>query len=109
MWAPRQEEMTTSTAARWVPAFPSRLTVYQSTEARFTSGSGTALRDSGSTWTTNTLLASQIYEDAEDGTTDGWDVYDNNPTGATIENVYDSARQSQVIVLSGSGTTTAID
>ena len=44
------------------------------------------------------------YEDAEDGSTDRWYVYDNTPSGAQINNVYDSDRQSHVIELSGSGT-----
>jgi hypothetical protein len=45
-----------------------------------------------------------IYEDAEDGTIDGWSIYDNNPSGAAISNVYDDDRQSSVIELTGSGT-----
>ena len=45
-----------------------------------------------------------IYEDAEDGLTTGWAVYDNLPAGAGIDNVYDSDRQSDVIELNGSGT-----
>jgi hypothetical protein len=42
-----------------------------------------------------------VYENAEDGTIDGWDIYDNDPPGAIIENVYDDDRQSRVIQLSG--------
>lgn len=41
-------------------------------------------------------------EDAEDGTTSGWSVYDNNPSNATISNVVD-AEQGKVIALSGEG------
>jgi hypothetical protein len=44
-----------------------------------------------------------VYEDAEDGTTNGWVIYDNKPQGAEITNVYDQERQSRVIQLSGSG------
>ena len=44
-----------------------------------------------------------IYEDAEDGTIRGWKVYDDDPTGAEISNIFDEVRQSQVIRLSGSG------
>ncbi len=44
-----------------------------------------------------------IYEDAEDGNTDGWQVYDNNPEGATINNIYDEGRRSRVIELTGNG------
>jgi len=43
-----------------------------------------------------------IYEDAEDNTTGAWVVYDNDPTGAAITNVYDTDRGSRVIELSGS-------
>lgn len=47
---------------------------------------------------------SRIYEDAEDGTENGWDVYDSDPPiEATISNVYDDVRGSRVIELSGSG------
>ena len=44
------------------------------------------------------------YEDADDGSTNRWYVYDNTPYGAQINNVYDSDRQSRVMQLSGSGT-----
>jgi len=50
---------------------------------------------------TYALLAIETYEDAEDYNTNGWSIYDNNPSGATITNVYDQARKSQVIKLSG--------
>lgn len=43
------------------------------------------------------------YEDAQDGTTDGWSVYDNEPAGARISNVFDSERQTNVIQFEGSG------
>jgi hypothetical protein len=45
-----------------------------------------------------------VYEDAEDGTTAGWDVYDSTPAGATISNVVDAARGGRVIQLTGTGT-----
>jgi len=45
-----------------------------------------------------------VYEDAEDGATSGWIVYDDDPPGASISSVFDDARQSQVVQLSGSGT-----
>jgi len=45
-----------------------------------------------------------VYEDADDGTTDGWDVYDADPAGAVITNVDDSDRGSRVIEFAGSGT-----
>ncbi|MDD2467508.1 MAG: PKD domain-containing protein [Desulfobulbus sp.] len=44
-----------------------------------------------------------VLEDAEDGTTVGWSVYDNIPAGATIANEYDSARNSRVISFTGAG------
>ncbi|NOZ91458.1 MAG: hypothetical protein GXO60_09260 [Epsilonproteobacteria bacterium] len=43
-----------------------------------------------------------VYEDAEDGTIDGWHVYDNDPAGATITNVID-ATKGRVIELKGDG------
>ena len=48
-------------------------------------------------------VAGTTYEDAEDGTTQGWDIYDANPSGAEILNVQDIDRGSRVIELSGSG------
>jgi len=47
--------------------------------------------------------ATVIYEDAEDGMTTGWEVYDNTPAGASVANVYDADRQSSVIELTGEG------
>jgi len=44
------------------------------------------------------------YEDAEDGLSTRWQIYDNSPGGATIKNVYDNDRQSHVIQFSGSRT-----
>lgn len=46
-----------------------------------------------------------VYEDGEDGDISGWDIYDNDPAGATIGNVYDAERASRVIELCGAGTT----
>ena len=48
--------------------------------------------------------AGSVYENAEDGDTAGWAIYDNNPAGAVISNVFDDERQSRVIQLNGSGT-----
>ncbi len=43
-----------------------------------------------------------VFEDAEDGTINGWRIADNTPSGvATIANVFDGAAQSRVIELSG--------
>ena len=53
------------------------------------------------TSSSSTLATSKMYEDAEDGSILGWDIYDNDPTGATITNVYDSARSSRVIECKG--------
>ncbi|MBX2837436.1 MAG: DUF1800 family protein [Gammaproteobacteria bacterium] len=47
-------------------------------------------------------FAQTFYEDAESGA-EHWVVYDNNPEGATVSTVYDSALQSQVIVTAGDG------
>ena len=46
-------------------------------------------------------LQSIVYEDAEDGTTNGWSINDNTPSGATITNIFDGAAQGRVIELSG--------
>ena len=45
-----------------------------------------------------------VLEDAEDGTTAGWKIYDNDPVGAAIANEFNSTRNSKVISLTGSGT-----
>lgn len=45
-----------------------------------------------------------VYENAEHGTTTGWDIYDNDPSGAFIDNVYDDERDSRVIDFNGAGT-----
>ena len=45
----------------------------------------------------------ELYEDAEDGSTTGWIVYDNNPAGATISNIRDEDKNSKVIELKGEG------
>ncbi|MEE9328370.1 MAG: RHS repeat-associated core domain-containing protein [Cocleimonas sp.] len=44
------------------------------------------------------------YEDAENGDTEGWSVYDNTPEGATVSNVFDADKNSHVIELMGNGT-----
>ena len=59
-----------------------------------TSGGGVGVGGGGTT---------ETYEDAEDRNTNGWVVYDNNPTGASVSNVFDSGAGSRVIALSGAG------
>lgn len=54
--------------------------------------------------TTFTGATTTVFEDAEDGLVDGWDVFDTNPPGATIDNIYDDITGSRVIQLSGTGT-----
>ena len=44
-----------------------------------------------------------LYEDAENGDTAGWKIYDQGPGTASIKNVYDEDSNSLVIELSGSG------
>jgi len=44
-----------------------------------------------------------IYEDAEDKSISRWHIYDNNPEGATINNIFDNEKQSRVIEFSGNG------
>lgn len=50
------------------------------------------------------LEAEMMYEDATSGTTEQWSIRDNDPLGASIANVWDTVRQSQVIAFSGTGT-----
>ena len=51
---------------------------------------------------TNISLAT-VYENAEDGTTSNWKIHDNVPSGATINNIYDQSKNSNVIELKGEG------
>jgi hypothetical protein len=51
-----------------------------------------------------TYTGGLVLEDAEDGSIQGWAIYDNDPAGATITNEYDSTRQSKVISFAGNGT-----
>ncbi len=46
-------------------------------------------------------VAGVVYEDAEDGNTSGWDIFDGTPAGASIENAFDSDRGSRAIHLNG--------
>ncbi len=46
-------------------------------------------------------MPATVYSDAEDGTIDGWDVFDAAPAGATITNVFDEGRNSHVIQVAG--------
>jgi len=48
-----------------------------------------------------TLSFATIYSNAEGGNTDSWHVYDNTPSGATISNVIDDSKKSNVIELKG--------
>jgi len=45
-----------------------------------------------------------VYEDAQDGGTDRWRIYDGNADEAVIKNVFDEDRKSQVIELTGNDT-----
>ncbi len=49
------------------------------------------------------FLFSTTYEDGEDTRVDRWKVYDHTPVGATISNIYDNERKSNVIELKGDG------
>ncbi len=44
-----------------------------------------------------------IYENAEDGSSDRWEIADNSPLGATVSVQYDAQRASHVIALNGAG------
>jgi len=48
-----------------------------------------------------------VYEDGEDETIAGWTIYDNDPIGATIRNVYDTESGNRVIKLNGAGKSNA--
>jgi hypothetical protein len=48
-------------------------------------------------------LSAVVYEDAEDGNTQGWRVFDKSPRCATISNIMDTDRGSRVIALHGIG------
>lgn len=45
----------------------------------------------------------EIYEDAEDGNTDGWTIIGKHSESASISNVYDADKQSNIIQLNGNG------
>ena len=58
------------------------------------------------TFDLNTLVLNHetpAYEDAEDGSTSRWTIFDQTPAGAAVSNIFDSEKQSQVIQLKGSG------
>jgi hypothetical protein len=44
-----------------------------------------------------------VYEDAEDGNTNGWSIYDEEDTKARIGNIFDHKLQSRVIKVKSSG------
>ena len=52
----------------------------------------------------NSIPAETIYEDGEDGDIEGWHIYDNDPSGTAVTNIFDSDRLSRVIEFKGSGT-----
>ncbi len=45
-----------------------------------------------------------LYEDAEDGTTQGWSIFDDNSGTGTIQNIVDPVKGDRVIELEGRGT-----
>ena len=49
-----------------------------------------------------TYLSATVYEDAENGNVDKWQVYDNTPAGASIMNVVDEEK-GNVIEFLGDG------
>ena len=51
---------------------------------------------------TTTLINATVYENAEDNSIARWNITDNIPSGATINNIYDNTLQSRVIELNGS-------
>jgi len=65
-----------------------------------TDSQGNRADDSVEITVENNLQEATVYEDAEDGNTEGWALY-GTTDGASITNVYDDVRQSRVIVLDG--------
>ena len=51
------------------------------------------------------VMEPTVYEDAEDGKTLGWEIYDDDPPGAQVLNVFDGVIQSRIIQLDGAGHT----
>jgi hypothetical protein len=45
--------------------------------------------------------AYELYEDAQNGDYAGWKIYDNEPSGATVSNIFDEDKNSKVIELKG--------
>jgi hypothetical protein len=50
------------------------------------------------------IVERMVYEDGENGDIAGWDVYDNDPEGASISNIQNPDGNGRVIQLSGTGT-----
>ena len=57
-----------------------------------------------STLMLSTQAYATMYENAEDESSSRWQVYDNTPAGATIDNVYSSQRDNNAIEFIGAGT-----
>ena len=49
----------------------------------------------------STLSFGTVYFDGEDGTVGNWEVHDNKPAGAVIENIIDDIKNSKVIEFKG--------
>lgn len=59
--------------------------------------------ESGSDPADASSIPATVYEDGEGGSTTNWVLFDATPSGATITNIFDAVRQSQVIQLDGAG------
>ncbi|WP_028579025.1 thrombospondin type 3 repeat-containing protein [Desulfogranum japonicum] len=69
------------------------------------SSKGTATKNVTATASTSSSLPPvMLYENAEDGLLEGWDIFDNDPVGASIDNFYDAEKKSQIIKLFGAET-----
>ncbi len=80
---------------------------YEATEAGIhtltvtvTDASGKSTTDSVVITVTEEAAVRVLHEDAEDGETTGWAIYDNDPEGAVVNNVEDTDKGSRVIELS---------
>jgi len=92
---------SSSPTAQWQPAsvgtFVVTLTVTDNVGGTDSDTTAITVTDPSNPDSTTTLL-----EDAEDGLTTGWNIYDSTPAGATISNVSDGG--SRVISFNGGGT-----
>jgi len=74
-----------------------------SSEDTSTTDDSTTTSESNSSDNVLDTINPMIYEDAEDSRINGWSIYDNEPIGAKVVNIYDSDKKSRVIEFEGDG------